>query len=247
MAECKHCNQCMHYKPRPSADGLLHFEMAPRPFRQTAVQQWPVREPQPPVQLGAGEKIHRSFSWRDDVWGYLCFSGVYAVLVPGATWCFINAFGSDDWDVWAMSGLSIAILVAGFTRLRWDVWKRDKDALRPITQTRAPEQPQPQAGGTWHAESVVKAGNTTTYDRPELSDPWAWHRFCKAVVTKKREFSQSESRRHKVPPSDWSTVYDSWVSRGWLVPQGWRKAPRVKGQAMAHIRNYANTPPTMEE
>jgi hypothetical protein len=164
--------------------------------------------------------VNRTFSWRDDILGYLVFSGVYAVLIPGAIWCFIIAYGSDDWDVWVMVGLSIVILVAGFTRLRWDVWAGD--GTHPVAQKRVAENV-PQPGGKWEAQSTVKAGNTTTIDRPELTNPRRW--------------------QNKVPQVDWDTMYNSWAARGWLVPQGGRKSPRVRSVAMAHIRNYATTPP----
>ena len=99
--------------------------------------------------------------------------------------------------------------------------------------------------GKWSAESIVKSGQTTTVDAPTLADPRAWHRFCKAVHGG-RSFSESESKRHNVPGEDWRTVYDAWVSRGWVVPQGQRKAPLVLAVGMSHIRNYATTPPPDE-
>ena len=100
-------------------------------------------------------------------------------------------------------------------------------------------------GATWETKSEVKAGKTTTHDTHKLTNPKAWHRFCKAVVGGKN-FSQSESKKHKVPQSDCATVYESWTARGWLEPQGGRKSPRVRAAAMAHIRNYATTPPQTE-
>lgn len=201
-------------------------------FGQTAPQAWPTApQPAPSRQLGEGETVYRPFSFRHDIGPQLAFATVYGAFV------IVGAAGfAMGWPV--VVGVD-AVVCGVFTVLELDVWRGAIE--RYITQERTADKP-PQVGGTWEAKSTVKAGSTTTIDAPHLSDPWAWHRFCVAVEGGKT-FSQSESKKHKVSPADWKSVYDPWVSRGWLVPQGKRKAPVVLAVAQHHIRNYATTPP----
>jgi len=241
MGECQHQHKCMHYKPRgvTRSESTFVDRRRSRRYEQSITTPMPQTVPSPRT-LGPGEEVRRTFSWHDDIAGPLAFACVYGgfvlVGVGGAAlpWPFVRGI---------VVGVDAVVCVV-FTRLRWDTWKTGD--TNPVVHKREAEKPQTPTGTKWETHSEVKEGQKTTIDRPTLTKPQAWHRFCKAVV-KGRNFSQYQAtRRNGVPMSDWLTMYDAWVSRGWIVPQEGKRAPRVRAIAMAHIRNYATTPPPDE-
>ena len=257
MSNCPKCGEPLDIVSRRNP-GVTRFELpAPVLFpgrrnRQEHAVDVPWSSPpaqQPRTVLsGDGETVWRTMSHDADIapqwelsWRAALPFGVLAAL-GGACYTWPKL-----WPVWVPAMVFVSIGGALFWVQNWDMLFPGKDQKHPerlIAHQRKVDD-KTQVAGRWETQSTVKAGNTTTIDRPTLANPHTWHRFCKAVVNG-REFSESESKRHKVAGEDWRSVYDAWTARGWLIPQGRRKAPRVRGPAMAHIRNYATTPPPDE-
>ena len=71
-----------------------------------------------------------------------------------------------------------------------------------------------------------------------------WHKFCKAVANKGRNFSYNEAvKRHHLSPADWGRIYNTFILQECVKPTGQRGTPELLGAGMDWVRLYADTPP----
>lgn len=72
-----------------------------------------------------------------------------------------------------------------------------------------------------------------------------WHRFCKAVYYDKKNFSYNEAvKRHHLSDDSWDNIYAAFTSQHWVIPNGQRGTPELRGAGKGHVRMFAENPPT---
>jgi hypothetical protein len=139
------------------------------------------------------------------------------------------------------ASLLSTLVLAVFLRLNWDILIDGNDG-RFVTRKRDAE-PQPTTDPqVIRVKAELHEGRRTLYDELDITDYAAWHRFCKAVHAG-RNFSQTEAKRHKVPPADYDKVYRQWVRRGWVQPAQRRGTPQLQAVGRHWVKAYAETPP----
>jgi hypothetical protein len=171
-------------------------------------------------------------------WQVACY-----VVVFGSC-CLIGWYWPDARPFAFVGGVADIVAAAVFIRLNWDILVLG-DVSRCVIRERTDETQPVTDPQVLHVKAELKEGRQTLYDELDITNYPAWHEFCKAVV-EGRNFSQSESERHKVPPSDWDTVSTEWTRRGWLKQTGRRKTPELRPQGRAWVKAYATTPPNAE-
>ena len=94
---------------------------------------------------------------------------------------------------------------------------------------------------------IQKGKNQVLYLEFELEGYDAalkWHKFCKAVAHKKRNFSYNEAvKRHKLSPADWGRIYNTFILQECVKPTGQRGTPELLDTGRDWVRLYADTPP----
>jgi hypothetical protein len=258
LNRCPHEAICPFREMRaPDRSGVFNFEVPGimrrigRRFEQS-VTSWPQTQPtiniqQPPAipsgPLNPGEEMRRTLDERADIrpqarMGLQCAG--YVVVLAGCV--TVGIIWRPSIPLVSIIGAGDLVAAAVFVRLNWDILIKGDDQ-RLVTRRRIPEQPVKDPNIV-HVKAELHEGRRTLYDEFDINDYAAWHKFCKAVHVEGRNFSQTESERNKVPPSDWDTVSTEWTRRGWLKQTGRRKTPELRGAGKAWVRAYATTPPT---
>jgi hypothetical protein len=124
-----------------------------------------------------------------------------------------------------------------------DVFKEGVTGKRFTTRERDPDATPTTDPAIVRVKAELHEGKRTLYDEFDIKDYAAWHRFCKAVHEEGKNFSETESDRHKVPPNDWTTVFEQWTKRGWVKRPKRRGTPELRGPGRAWVKAYATTPP----
>lgn len=253
--KCPGCKtQWIYTDAKPDKGGAYHYEtrglFARRRYQQAIAPPMNQRPPTPiPVPfissagpLGPGETAYRTLSQQDDVkpqWDIAWRIGVLATVAAGLVGALA---GKPDLKiVWIPCLVGDLVILLVFVLLNWDVIKRDSDRL--VTRTRAAEgQAVNEEPPEWNVKAEVQDGKRTLYDEHKMKKPEAWHKFCKAVVNG-RNFSETESGRHKVHPHDWTAVFNDWVGRSWVIPAEERGTPTLEREGRIMVGAFARTPP----
>jgi hypothetical protein len=253
-------------------DGIYKYEMAAQPLfgrrkqrRQQMYQQvaqpavpW-VAQPQMPTQqsreqhtgsLNAGETIWRTPDTYTDVAVPFNFSLIAAGLFAGV---LVSIAGCIKWPsiLWGIPGLSFVAAETLYLIAGWDILKKDERNLR--IRERLPEQSQdtpPQE--EYNVSGQIKEGQTTIYTHFQISNPWAWHNFCRNV-DEGSNFSWRTAKDARVPEAEFKRIVKLWASpdpqRALIAPEsvGERQTKQLTRMGKRMIRLFSEQPPTPEE
>lgn len=227
---------------------LLH--RVPQLFQKTATPTFPQspvivnQQPAAPTgPLNPGERAYRQLDIQSDVKAVWALA--FRAAAPlGPIFVLIGLFSkwTHLWYIW-IGGIAVLVAVdALYIIINRDVFIEGLTSKRFRTRERDSEQPITDPN-IIHVKAELHEGKRTLYDEFDINDYAAWHKFCKAVHLEDRNFSQTESERHKVPPNDWDTVSREWTRRGWMKQAKRRGTPELRKAGRAWVRAYATTPP----
>jgi hypothetical protein len=156
------------------------------------------------------------------------------IALSGLPWWWIPTIGVD-----------VAAIVFSVPTVRTFIKDQDVFVIHKQTMSRADPLPAPilPESQTYKVRGELSDGPRTIYTEFDIADPWAWHKFCKAVAGG-RNFSENEAvKRHKVPRSDWASAYREFMDRGWVTSRGERGTPQLAPVGKLWMRQFATTPP----
>lgn len=257
MQHCKHEAYCQHKEwtanddlTRTTRNWVMGFasRLKPRRFEQSTYAPPVVNVQQPPAQVGAlnpGETAYRVLSGQADIkpqlgMGLVC--GGFVAVLGGCVYVVIAI--PNAWPLAVIGGITDLVAGAVFVRLNWDVLVQGKDT-RLVARERMPETQPATDPPKWAVEGKLQVGeHKTIYSRFDLTDPQAWHKFCRAVHFDGKNFSGTEAiDRQGVPPSDWDTAWGYFKEHGWASLKKRRSTPDLSPVGKAMVRQYATQAP----
>ena len=98
------------------------------------------------------------------------------------------------------------------------------------------------------AQGMLETGNGgyvyLEFELESYESAVRWHRFCKAVAYKKKNFSYNEAvKRHHLSDTDWDHILDTFAAQQWVILGGQRAKPELKAVGKHWVKLYADTPP----